>query len=152
QHSSGVVPLSSVSAADGSRGAHNFNTVDYGPLLRAELMNLDGWVANGVEPPPSKVARVKDGTAAAPEHVLPGLSSLPGITLPDPKLLPRMHELDYGKGGSEGVPAYPPKSGDVYGRFVSAVDGDGNEVAGIRLPEISVPLATYTGWNPRHAE
>jgi hypothetical protein len=30
---------------------------------------------------------------------------------------------------------------------VSAVDGDGNEVAGIRLPDIAVPLATYTGWN-----
>ena len=34
-----------------------------------------------------------------------------------------------------------------YGTRVSAVDGDGNEVAGIRLPPIAVPLATYTGWN-----
>jgi hypothetical protein len=33
---------------------------------------------------------------------------------------------------------------------VSAVDADGNELAGIRLPDISVPLATYTGWNVRH--
>jgi hypothetical protein len=30
------------------------------------------------------------------------------------------------------------------------VDQDGNEVAGIRLPELTVPLATYTGWNLRH--
>jgi hypothetical protein len=36
--------------------------------------------------------------------------------------------------------------------FVSAVDGDGNERAGIRPPELRVPLATYTGWNPRHPE
>lgn len=28
-----------------------------------------------------------------------------------------------------------------------AVDADGNEVAGIRLPPIAVPLGTYTGWN-----
>jgi hypothetical protein len=35
---------------------------------------------------------------------------------------------------------------------VSAVDGDGNEVAGIRLPELAVPLATHTGWNLRHAD
>ena len=30
---------------------------------------------------------------------------------------------------------------------VAAVDADGNETAGIRLPPIAVPLATYTGWN-----
>jgi alpha/beta hydrolase family protein len=27
------------------------------------------------------------------------------------------------------------------------VDADGNELAGIRLPAIAVPIATYTGWN-----
>jgi len=31
------------------------------------------------------------------------------------------------------------------------VDADGNERAGIRLPEVTVPLATYTGWNFRNA-
>ena len=35
----------------------------------------------------------------------------------------------------------------LYGTRVSAVDADGNEIAGIRLPPIAVPLATYTGWN-----
>jgi hypothetical protein len=34
---------------------------------------------------------------------------------------------------------------------VPQVDRDGNERAGIRLPEIAVPLATYTGWNFRNA-
>ena len=33
--------------------------------------------------------------------------------------------------------------------LVPQVDQDGNERAGIRLPDISVPLATYTGWNFR---
>ena len=28
-----------------------------------------------------------------------------------------------------------------------AVNDDGNEIAGILLPDIAVPLATYTGWN-----
>jgi Alpha/beta hydrolase domain len=35
--------------------------------------------------------------------------------------------------------------------LVPQVDGDGNERAGIRLPEVSVPLATYTGWNFRNS-
>jgi hypothetical protein len=35
---------------------------------------------------------------------------------------------------------------------VCAVDADGNEVAGIRLPLIAVPLGTYTGWNVYRAQ
>src|SRR2546430_6898488 len=36
---------------------------------------------------------------------------------------------------------------NTYGSLVAAVDADGNEAAGIRLPPIAVPIATYTGWN-----
>src|SRR5205085_10914293 len=36
--------------------------------------------------------------------------------------------------------------------LVPQVDADGNERAGIHLPEVSVPLATYTGWNFRNAK
>ncbi len=36
---------------------------------------------------------------------------------------------------------------DSYGALVPQVDADGNEVAGIRLPDIAVPLGTFTGWN-----
>jgi hypothetical protein len=35
---------------------------------------------------------------------------------------------------------------------VPAVDQDGNEVCGIRLPYLTVPLATLTGWNTRHPD
>jgi hypothetical protein len=34
---------------------------------------------------------------------------------------------------------------------VPRTDADGNDVAGIRLPEVQVPLATYTGWALRAA-
>ena len=36
--------------------------------------------------------------------------------------------------------------------LVPQVDADGNERAGIRLPEVAVPLATYTGWNFRNSQ
>ena len=39
-----------------------------------------------------------------------------------------------------------------YDARVCAVDADGNEVAGIRLPPIAVPLGTHTGWNLYRAE
>ena len=35
----------------------------------------------------------------------------------------------------------------AYPMMVPAVDEDGNEIAGIEMPEHAVPLATYTGWN-----
>jgi hypothetical protein len=46
----------------------------------------------------------------------------------------------------------PALEGEPYPALVSAVDTDGNEVAGIRLPDLTVPVATHTGWNLRHAE
>jgi hypothetical protein len=36
--------------------------------------------------------------------------------------------------------------------LVPQVDADGNELAGIRVPDLSVPLATHTGWNFRRPE
>ena len=46
----------------------------------------------------------------------------------------------------------PPLPGKPYPCFVPAIDRDGNDVAGIRLPDVMVPLATHTGWNLRHPQ
>ena len=43
----------------------------------------------------------------------------------------------------------PPELGKPYPLLFPQVDGDGNDIAGIRMPEIQVPLGTYTGWNLR---
>ena len=63
--------------------------------------------------------------------------------------------LDYGDGVARGVidarPKAPP-DGAGYTVLVPAVDADGNEAAGIRLPWIGVPLATYAGWNVQSGE
>jgi hypothetical protein len=40
--------------------------------------------------------------------------------------------------------------GKAFTSLVPAVDEAGNDRAGIRLPEVAVPLATHTGWNYRH--
>jgi len=41
----------------------------------------------------------------------------------------------------------PPHLGAPYPVLVPQVNADGNDVGGILLPEIAVPLGTYTGWN-----
>jgi len=35
--------------------------------------------------------------------------------------------------------------------LIPRTDSDGNDVAGVRLPVITAPLATYTGWSLRAA-
>jgi hypothetical protein len=46
------------------------------------------------------------------------------------------------------VPTMSP-NGPVYPSFVPKTDKDGNDIAGVRLPDVTVPLATYTGWGLR---
>src|SRR5262249_24161156 len=138
-------------ANTGGRGRHLFRPVDYSPLLRAALVNLDRWVSDGVDPPPSMVPRLADGTAVSAEGTRAVFSAIPGATFPEP--LSHSVRLDFGPEVERGVvSSLPPKVGAPYVTFVSAVDGDGNEVAGIRPMELRAPLATFTGWNPRHPD
>src|SRR5262249_57154129 len=51
--------------------------------------------------------------------------------------------------GATGIGRYRAQEGAFYPALVSAVDADGNETAGIRMPDIAVPVGTHTGWNPR---
>jgi hypothetical protein len=60
------------------------------------------------------------------------------------------YRLDFGPEWSKGVVTKePPGIGKAFIGRVPAVDEAGNGRAGIRLPEIAVPLATHTGWNYR---
>ena len=56
--------------------------------------------------------------------------------------------FNFGSSFGEGILSTIPPAINVaaYPAFVPKTDRDGNDIAGIRLPEIAVPLATYTGW------
>jgi len=121
------------------------NPMDYRWALRALLKALDRWVAEGVEPPPSRYPRIADGTLVTPEKLnFPKISGVNYSTR-----IHRAYRADYGpKFVSDGIVSNePPKIGKAFPMLVPAVDADGNEVAGIRLPELVAPLATYAGWN-----
>jgi hypothetical protein len=61
------------------------------------------------------------------------------------------YRLDFGPEWSKGIVTIePPQLGKPFISRVPAVDDAGNDRAGIRLPDIAVPLATHTGWNYRH--
>lgn len=149
QHGPGVLPLGRISAIDGSRGVHLFNAVDYSPLTRAALVNLDRWISGGEEPPPSAFPRLADGSAARPEDVLARFDAIPGATAASPAHLRSIRRVDLGPNAEQGVGRYPAQLGEAYPTYRAALDEDGNERGGVRLPDLAVPVATYMGWNPR---
>jgi hypothetical protein len=126
-------------------------TLDYGRLLRACLINLDRWVSEDVEPPPSLHPRIADGTAVPPEDLAKVFDRIPGARYPRHHARPCRQDFGVEAEGAR-VSTVPPRRGRAYGSLVSAVDDDGNEVGGIRLPELAVPLAAHTGWNLRHPD
>ena len=122
--------------------------LDRSPVVRALFSALDAWVSEGVEPPANQVPRLADGTLTEPAKA--GWPRIPGVKLPPPALI--TWRLDFGPDWERGIVSFePPKIGKPYPVFVPAVDADGNARAGIRLPTVAVPLATYAGWNFRSA-
>ena len=105
------------------------------PAVRALLVALDGWVADGRVPPPSAVPCLAEATLVPAEAA--GFPELPGVAVA------RQANRIAPPGGW-----VEPKPGRrAYRTLVPKVDPDGNELSGVRLPDIAVPLGTYTGWN-----
>jgi hypothetical protein len=125
------------------------NLVDITWPTRAHFQVLVRWVTDGTEPPPSAVPTVAAGTAVSREAALASLPAFEGVTLPDPAALLGMPPIDLGPDAGRGVGRFPPHVlGPSRPCTVSAVDADGNEVAGVRMPHLSVPLDVSFGWNP----
>jgi hypothetical protein len=124
--------------ADGTRYAPNPNA--YTVTLRALLEAMRRWVVEGVEPPASVYPRLADGTLTAFEGWK--FPRIPGVDAP--KGLHAFVRADYA--------TEPPRAGKPFVTLVPQVDADGNDLGGIRTPELTHPLATYTGWNLRDAK
>jgi hypothetical protein len=128
------------------------NTLDdRGPVLRAMLRHLVEWVKNGQTPPPSRHPRLADQTLVTFDDMEIAVPKIPGLNLPTHAYQPP--RLDFGpRFHREGIAdIIPPKTGKPFQTLLPAVNADGNETSGIMLPEVAVPLGTYTGWNLRAA-
>ena len=106
------------------------------PALRALLVALDEWAGRGIAPPDSRVPTIAGGTLVAPDN----------------KGFPAIPDFAVARFGNEillfGDWTRPkPDPAQRYVALVAKTDADGNEAAGIVLPDVAVPLATYTGWN-----
>jgi hypothetical protein len=130
---------------------HPSNVAWTSPLFRALLDHLDRWATDGVPPPPSRIPTRGDGTLVTVEEWRRQFPRIPGAVTPAEAN--RLPLYDHGPGVERGEPtAEPPGEPPArveYPVLVPAVDADGNEVAGIRLPHLVAPVGTYTGWNVR---
>ena len=125
-------------------------------MQRALFTAMDKWATAGTPPPPSRFPKLSDGTLVKPDQASTGFPRIPGVTYTGFKTT--RYLLNYGPNFyATGIPTLnPPKfqppyqdnpaNGPIYPSYVPKVDADGNDIAGLRLPEVQVPLATYTGW------
>jgi len=144
QHNS---PFGSEPVKDDSQ--FRVNPLPAGDALRALMVALDEWASKDIAPPLSQYPTIKDGTLVLPTKNN-GFPKIPGVNYVG--LHNRQLFLDYGKDILHGkMTVHPPKPKDngAYKILVPKVDKDGNDLAGICLPAVEVPIATYTGWNLR---
>jgi hypothetical protein len=126
------------------------NPLPAGDVLRALIVAMDQWVSQGIAPPPSQFPTVRSGTLVAPDRRATGFPKIPGVLYHG--LHNRQLFLDYGPRIRRGqIDAHPPApiGNGAYTILVPNTDADGNDIAGIRLPAVQVPLGTFTGWNLR---
>lgn len=113
---------------------------------RAMIANMDAWVRTNTEPPRSSYPKIANQTLVPFANY--SFPSIPGVHKPGD--VNRAYRLDYGPDWRDGILSIqPPKVGKAFPVLVPQVDTDGNERDGVRLPEITVPLGTYAGWDLR---
>jgi hypothetical protein len=157
-----------------SRGAcQQFqNPLDSTPIHRALMIAVDQWATSGTPPPPSAVPTLWQHTMGTPQQTgfptnIPNpfwTGSTIGTVHDEPNkyvtytgLKTTRYRYDYGVHFDQGImdinpPVHyapyedNPLNGPIYPSYVPKVDADGNDIAGIRMAEVTVPVATYTGW------
>ena len=127
--------------------ANPTNPLGYQLLVRAAFANLVAWVTDGTEPPPSRVPNVADHSASTREDVLKTFARLPGHGARCRRLVADDETNRLRRPDRRGRHDLAPGEGTPFTCFVASVNADGNEISGVLLPEITVPVATYAGWN-----
>lgn len=110
-----------------------------GPVMRALLVALHDWVYAGTLPPKSQIPTRKEATLVTAEESVKSFPKIPGVT-------------HVGRLNPTFVPQFGKDAASTEARYTSLVpqtDSDGNDLAGIHVPDIAVPLGTHTGWGVR---
>ena len=113
---------------------------------RALITDMDQWVKDGTPPPASTYPKIADAKLVPLSKW--SFPNIPGVNKPHELNL--AYRLDFGPQWKDGIVSLePPSVGKPFPGLVPQSDADGNDLGGVNLPELQVPLATYTGWNLR---
>jgi hypothetical protein len=127
------------------------NTYTYN--IRALLVALEEWVANGTPPPASRYSKLDSGSLVRVRRV--AFPSIPGVTGPAGIFNTRFSYYrgpQYDTIDLSGIIAVePPIPFAEYPSLAPQVDADGNDIDGLRSHILQAPLGTYAGWNVRAA-
>lgn len=145
QHFSGPLPPARGTGEVASQNLESPLAIRW--FWRAMITNMNAWVRDGIAPPPSSYPHIADGTLVPRDQL--AFPAIPGIH--PPNNITMAFHLDFGAGWEKTriLALQPPTVGAAFAVLVPQVDADGSDRAGVHLPEISVPLATVTGWNLR---
>lgn len=135
------------------------NPIRASAYFRAFLKALDDWVAFGVIPPETRVPTRQDGTLVEFKEWAARYPVIPGLELPrEPNTWPTI-EKSYDKSDLLGLISIRSEfdafcvssdhSGGLYKILLPTSDVDGNDLGGVRIPEIALPVGTFLGWNLR---
>ncbi len=126
------------------------NPAPSAPMRAALTKAFIAWITKGTPMPPSRYPTIADGTLVQDTNAAMGFPKIPGKPSPENLVHPL---LDYDLGprfnyqDASGFLNAVPTVKRSLPQLVVKVDGDGNEVAGIKSPLQMAPLGTYTGWN-----
>jgi hypothetical protein len=112
------------------------NPVYGGPAYRALLTDLRAWITEDVPPPASRYPTLAQNTLAPAGDVY--AVPIPGLG----------YRAQYARAEAIEQAAPLPKVHGEYPLYLPRAGGDGNALAGVRLPLLGAARATYTGWNP----
>ena len=141
QHGPGALPTQN--DVPGSLPA---NPVNFHFAFRALACALDAWVLDDITPPASSYPTLAESSLVPLDAV--NWPPLPELPLPTHPRQP--HRLDWGENWHKGrIDREPPGLGAHYPVRFPQVDDDGNEIGGVHMPEVSVPLGSFTGWRFR---
>ena len=133
-------------------GQNLTNPADYKPFLRLLLLALDTWASDGTEPPASVVPLIAKGTLVDWRHAGTGFPNIPGVRYPE--IIQQPSLLDFGpRWETERIIDFqPPRLRGDYRVLAPRCGADGNELGCLLPVEVTIPVATYTGWNLRKAD
>jgi hypothetical protein len=125
------------------------NPLNHYRVLRALVLALHRWVGDVDEPPPNRYPRIGDGELVSVAAYKAAFPNIPGFLLPATNLRPPRLDLGPRFSTERIAGIVPPPSGRPFETLVPTPSADGLDQGGIALPEILVPLGTYTGFNTR---